>query len=143
MRRLRRFLSLPAADKIFLLSCLCQLLAIRVGLGLFRYGRVSKSLRARLSSPGLSHSAGRVIWGVRAAARVLPGTKCLASAMTLHYLLARSGHDSVINIGVATDKQIDLDAHAWVVFRDTIVVGEAGAAEGRYTLLTQLRLDTA
>jgi hypothetical protein len=60
--------------------------------------------------------------------------------VTLHYLLARSGHQSVIRIGVAKDHKMSFDAHAWVIHDDQIVIGDAGPTHGRYTPITNLQL---
>jgi hypothetical protein len=48
-------------------------------------------------------------------------------------LLARSGYDSRIEIGVTKDEQRRFRAHAWVVCGDEIVIG--GAQVDRYVPL--------
>jgi len=44
-------------------------------------------------------------------------------------LLAQSGHESRIEIGVGKDEQSRFRAHAWVVYGDEIVIGAAGVDE--------------
>jgi hypothetical protein len=144
MRRALRFLQLSLADKAMLAGCLWRLASTYIALQTRGYHRASHDLTARLArrrpSGGQLPSAAKIIWAVRAAARVLPRTRCLAQAVTLHYLLARSGHASIIRIGITGDKALSLQAHAWVVRNGRIVIGETGAADGRFRTMTELQL---
>ncbi len=144
MRQSRRFFGLALADKAMLARCLWSLATIFVALQTRGYHRVSQDLTARLRrrQPPRSDcpSAAKIIWAVRAAARTLPRTRCLAQAVTLHYLLARSGHASIIRIGITGDQTLGFEAHAWVVRDGRIAIGEAGAADGRFRTMTELQL---
>lgn len=140
MRRLSRFFALSLANKLLLGRCIWRLGLIRAGLKLRGYRRLSRSLKARLPHSHRPETASSIIWGVRAAARILPGTACLAQAVTLHYLLARAGYESVVRVGVAKDSRLSFDAHAWVVHNGRVVIGEVGATQDRYTPLTDLQL---
>ncbi len=140
MRRLRKFLRLRFADKLYLISCTAHLAAIATSLRVFGYNRVSAFLTGRLARQRAPLPAARIIWGVRTSAQVLRPAKCLAQAVTLHFLLARAGHVSVIRVGVARDSEMAFDAHAWVVFNGGIVIGEIGATQRGYTPLTDLQL---
>ena len=53
-------------------------------------------------------------WAVSAAARRVPGTRCLAWSLALRGLLAQMGIASRLRIGVAAGGDGRLDAHAWV-----------------------------
>ena len=53
-------------------------------------------------------------WAVSAAARRVPGTRCLAWSLALRGLLAQMGVASRLRIGVAAGGDGRLDAHAWV-----------------------------
>lgn len=144
MRRARRFLQLSFADKAMLVGCLWRLAVTFIALQTRGYHRVSRDLTSRLQRQRSSRheipSAAKIIWAVRAAARALPRTRCLAQAVTLHYLLARSGHASIIRIGITGDQTLGFEAHAWVVRDGRIAIGEAGAAEGRFRTMTELQL---
>ena len=140
MRRLLKFFRLRLADKLHLIRCTAHLAAIAVSLRVLGYNRVSGFLTARLARQGAPEPAARIIWGVRVSAQVLRPATCLAQALTLHFLLARAGHASVIRVGVARDSAMAFDAHAWVVFNGAIVIGEAGALQRGYTPLTDLTL---
>jgi hypothetical protein len=69
-------------------------------------------------------SAQDVAWAVGVAADWLPGEfKCLPRAYAAHWLLARHGYPSEVQVGVARDAAGKVEAHAWVVHQDQIVVG--------------------
>lgn len=140
MWRLSRFWRLKPADQLFLVRCVWQLGLIRLGLRMRGYQRVSRALQSSLPRFPGKVSAPRIIWGVRTAAQFLPRSKCLASAVTLHYLLARSGHASVVRVGIAKDSQMSFDAHAWVIHDGQIVIGDSGPMHDRYTTMTDLQL---
>lgn len=55
-----------------------------------------------------------VAWAVTAAARRVPGTRCLAWSLALRGLLSQMGVTSRLRIGVAAGDPGQLDAHAWV-----------------------------
>jgi hypothetical protein len=110
---------------------------VRASVHIRGYQKTCDALREKLESARSPDSASRIIWGVRAAARILPGTKCLAQALTMQFMLARAGHESVLRVGVAKDSRMPFDAHAWVIFRGHTVIGEAG---DRYTPLADLQL---
>jgi hypothetical protein len=55
----------------------------------------------------------RLEWGIRVASRVVPGATCLTQALALHYLLARFGYPSIVQVGVRT-RDGNFSAHAWV-----------------------------
>lgn len=67
--------------------------------------------------------ADRLAWAIRTAARRLPGTSCLASALALQRMLSAGGLDSELHIGVARNDG-DFAAHAWLTHRGEILVGE-------------------
>lgn len=77
--------------------------------------------------------ADRIIWAVRTAARRIPATTCLSSALTLQRMLSSEGHLSQTHIGVARDAS-GFIAHAWLVHDGVVVIGEE--EHERYTRLT-------
>lgn len=83
--------------------------------------RASASARRPVPRPA---SAQDVAWAVGVAAEWLPGEyKCLPRAYAAHWLLARHGHASEVQVGVARDAAGKVEAHAWVVQGGQIVVG--------------------
>lgn len=53
-------------------------------------------------------------WAVTAAARNIPGTRCLAFALALRGMLAQAGIHSELRIGVAPGPHGTITAHAWL-----------------------------
>jgi hypothetical protein len=102
------------------------LLAFGVGwLVLARAALLSRSSSFRLLERRLDAIAARLpgargctideaVWAVTAAARRVPGTRCLAFALALRGLLAQAGMPADLRIGVAAGDARSLKAHAWV-----------------------------
>jgi len=76
----------------------------------------------------------QVVWTVKLASRCVPQATCLTQAVAVQALLARAGHESRIEIGVAKDAAHPFQAHAWVVCGSKIMIG--GPEVTRYTRLT-------
>jgi len=53
-------------------------------------------------------------WAITAAARRVPGTRCLAWALALHGLLRQAGIASELRIGVAPVSPGIIKVHAWI-----------------------------
>jgi capsid protein len=139
MKALRRFLALDVSDKLFLAGCLTTVALVRLCLTVLSY----KRMRAWLPAPPAREVAAaaelkRVAWGVRNAARLVPGASCLTQALSGQFILARRGRSSQVRIGVARDDQGRFVAHAWLVSEDRIVLGGAEENIRRFTPLTDL-----
>jgi hypothetical protein len=71
----------------------------------------------------------RVAWAIAAARRRVPWTiPCLAAAIAANRLLARRGIASELWLGVRPNRQIRIDAHAWLVADGRVVTGGAEKA---------------
>lgn len=114
------FLALPGSDRRLLLGALATIVRVRADLRLQSIER----LKAWAQQPGAGRvPADRLTWAAHIAARRLPGTSCLASALALQRLLSQHGHVSELHIGVARQGQ-SFAAHAWLMHRGAIVIGE-------------------
>ncbi|MDX8477191.1 lasso peptide biosynthesis B2 protein [Mesorhizobium sp. VK24D] len=124
MRNWFRLRSLSGPQMLFLARCLAVVGAVRLGLTLSSYNRI-RSLVTRLDARNDADIADlrRVAWGVAAAARFVPGASCLTQALAGHYLLARQGNASKICIGIERNSGAELNAHAWLISGDHIVLG--------------------
>lgn len=119
MTRLATFLALPAADRRLLVEAFALLIGLRLALRLVAVERLRRAVApARRGAP----AAERIAWAVQVAARRLPGTSCLASALAAQRLLARHGHVSELTIGVARNPA-GFAAHAWLAFNGEILIG--------------------
>jgi hypothetical protein len=101
------------------------LVAARVLLRLAPYAAVHRlltKLPARRAAPSLITPAECTV-AIDRAARLVPGTACLARAVAADCLLRRDGRDTVLSIGVCRDRGPDLEAHAWVESDGVIVTG--------------------
>jgi hypothetical protein len=133
MASLKAFANLSSQDRSLLLRALVLLAAVRTGLFRLPFRTVQRlTARARRRAASI-HSAGRCVWAVRASSRYVPGATCLTQALAAQALLAESGHDSRIEIGVTKDEHRRFRAHAWVVCGEEIVIG--GAEADRYVPL--------
>jgi len=133
MRRLKRFATLGSQDRFLLLRALVLVAAIRAGLCLLPFRVLQRLAGKACTGAAATRPAGRYVWAVRAASRCVPGASCLTQALAAQVLLAQSGYDSRIEIGVTKDEQRRFRAHAWVVCGDEIVIG--GAEADRYVPL--------
>jgi hypothetical protein len=135
-RRIRKFLTSSGADKRLLFRCLWVVLATRLGLSLFSYktvrGWIPDGARNEVATP---ETLQRIRWAVRGAARVVPRASCLTQALAAQFVLARLGHPSQIQVGVAKDPSGRLLAHAWLISDGRVVIGGSARELARYSLL--------
>jgi hypothetical protein len=129
MRRLRRFLALPAPERGLLLRAAILLSGVRLGLWLLPFQALRRFLARLAQVPAhgrgaRSLSPGRIVWAVGAASRIVPGTgTCLVRALAAQVLLARRGHPAQLRLGVARNEKGRLEAHAWLETQGAIVIG--------------------
>jgi hypothetical protein len=130
MSSLKAFAALTSQDRRLFLRTLGLVAAVRIGLFLLSF----KTLQRLTSRPVFQGSplrpVGRCVWAVRAASRYVPRATCLTQALVGQRILAASGYESRIEIGVAKDERRRFLAHAWVVCSGEIVIGQEQA--GRY-----------
>ena len=110
-----RYRELNREQRALLARAAVWLMLARLGLAVLPFPRV-RALCARASTRRSlkGRSASEIRWAVLAAARRLPGVNCLPRALVLQALLQQAGIASDLRIGVATDPQKGLTAHAWV-----------------------------
>lgn len=95
--------------------------------------RALQRLLTRFAAPSaLTHAAGRsddarIAWAVSVTSRYLPLAKnCLVEALVAHALLERHGHPASLRIGVSSNGDQRLRAHAWVESQGKVIVGASG-----------------
>jgi hypothetical protein len=132
MRALAR---LEPAEVALLLHALLVVARIRIAL-LWRPWRL---VLAHVAPPDTASSdrfgAERLEWAVRTAGRVVPGATCLTQALALSHLLSRSGHASIVQIGV-TNEGGQFAAHAWVECHGAPLLGSVADLTRYSRLLT-------
>jgi hypothetical protein len=93
--------------------------ALRVpGCSLHRRQRWLDRLAAYAPPPARC-TPGEAAWAITAAARRIPGTRCLEWALAMRGLLSQTGIASELRIGVAADGAGAIRAHAWIETADT------------------------
>jgi len=124
MTWLNRWRQLPASDRSLLREALAELSFVALSLRV----RPLATRRVRLAAERQGADVQRMSWAVRVAARAVPGAACLAQAVAMQRMLARRGHASTVEFGVAKH-HAGLEAHAWLVCDGQIVIGgeQAGA----------------
>jgi hypothetical protein len=144
MKRLRRLMHLPAAERWLLVRAVLLLWTMRVGLWLLPFQTLRQLLaeftvRAMRAPVSERLSKAKVVRTVETAARFTPlASTCLTQALAAQVLLARRGYPALLRIGVLRDGKGRLQAHAWVESEDEVVIGEYDLK--RYTPLATLRL---
>jgi len=134
MSTFEKYLRLPARRKRLLHPALAWLILSRIGLALCSLPTLQRRF-SKVSSPRLAGaSLAELRWAVLAAARRVPGTKCLARALALQALMARAGLPAQLCIGVAKESGSALEAHAWVLHDGVPVLDGPNLA--RYSLLS-------
>jgi hypothetical protein len=95
-----------------------------------------ETLRGWASKKGRRNErVNRLTWSVEAVGKRMKNATCLCKALALQHLLARSGHDSELRIGV--DKaEGKFSAHAWLIYRGRVLMG--GAEMQNYKLIATL-----
>ena len=145
MARLRKFLALPAADRLLFLKALALLGGATAMLRLLPFPLVRRLLLEREVAVRRAPAADvmkRVVWSVRSASRFVPAATCLPQALVTQLLLKRRGHPATLRIGVAMNAQQQLVAHAWVESEGRIVIGGTDSYR-RYSALPPLEEERA
>ncbi len=136
MTLLRTLGRLSAADWARLRGAFLLLVCVRAGLRLLSFAELNRRLDSWARKGTVrSDSRLRIAWAVGAVTRRLPGTTCLAEALTACAMLRRHGHDATLRIGARHAAAPTLVAHAWVECDGEVVVGNVAEIED-YAVLT-------
>lgn len=122
----QRFRRLNADERELVREAAVLLVWIRVALHLLPFPTLRHRLDRRPPAP--RRSVVEITWALSAAARRLPGTTCLAEALTVHTMLRRRGHVPTLKLGVrdlqvSGTAEVSIDAHAWVECDGVVVAG--------------------
>jgi hypothetical protein len=135
MGRLRKFLDRPWADRACFLEAVFWLGLARLAILVLPFRRLAPWLgRHMAQSPEEAGAAppellDRLSWAVAAASRHAPWEcKCLAQAIAGKAMLRRRGAASTLYLGLAKDRETQLQAHAWLRCGERILTGQRGMA---------------
>jgi hypothetical protein len=124
MGRLRKFLGLDWQERCLLLETVFVVMSLRAALRLLAFRQVNDLLshRAKCRRALRNISKARVIWAVRTASALLPGSTCLTQALAAKYQLERCGLNPQLHFGVAKEDG-RLLAHAWLQCDGEALIG--------------------
>lgn len=128
MKALHKFLHLTSSDRRLLLRAVMLLLLARLGLRLLPFQTLQRLLSRVEQAPRKPGNSGsvsrdRIVWAVSGAGRYVP-TTCLTQAMAACALLKREGYSAQLSLGVASENEGRLQAHAWVESDRKVVIGD-------------------
>lgn len=126
------------ADYRFLIFAWGLLAFYRLSLAVAPYRVVKSALPSTPSTTAPGWAIARTRWAVGSAAPLAFGATCLPQAMAANALLALQGYGSVIRIGVRRKEDESVQAHAWVVANDRVVIGDDGEALDSFSPLVDL-----
>lgn len=137
MKILVSFLKLSWPDKRLIIKTFLIMFKIRIILWIFPFKYIQESMqeppknKAKNNNMEVEH----VKWVVNTVSIYLPGSTCLARALTGYKLLSSMNYDSQVKIGVGKDCRGEFEAHAWLETGDKIIIGES---EKEYAYLSDL-----
>lgn len=140
MSPLAKFAHLPAAHKRVLLAAAGWLVLASIALRSLPFRTAKRIFSCHVAATRDKISVETLCWAIAAAARRIPGCRCLAQALAGARLLRAHGVAADVVIGVAAPAGGTLDAHAWVISNDRVLIGGA-LSEQRFTVLTREVLD--
>ena len=137
--KLKRYFGLGVRHFGILCRALVVVICARLALSFIRYRRISKWIT--LSSPRVKPSVSPFVmaWAVKHTSRLVPFATCLTQALALQYLLARSGYSGTIRVGVRSDQGEAIEAHAWVLWDETVLIGGSKEELDSFTPMVDLR----
>jgi hypothetical protein len=137
---LGRFWRLKRRQKWLIGRCFVLVFAVRGALWMAAWPRVLELLGRFRSAPGWEAiPPEELAWGIRNAARAVPGASCLTQALALHLALSRAGWTSKVRIGVQIAPESGFGAHAWVE-RDGKVIPGQRQGPGEYSNIHSVEL---
>lgn len=118
-------------------KCLAALVAMRLALTLAGFSFIRRRMPRAGASAGAHYYARQLARRIERLAPAVPGASCLTQALALQWLLARAGHGSDLNVGVARDADGTFRAHAWLTCNGRVVIGTAGTRLSDFTPIAE------
>lgn len=81
---------------------------------------------------------GRVAWSVRLVSHLVPFASCLTKAQACQILLATRGIATTLCLGVRQGRSGTLEAHAWLICGDRLVLGGEEGQVASFRSLAEL-----
>lgn len=119
-------------------KCLAVLAGMRIALSAVGYAAIRRHMPRAEEREDSRFWARQVARRIERLAWFVPGATCLTQALALQFVLARTGHASILHIGVRKDAEGTFSAHAWVTCNDRVVLGQRGTHLADFTRIAEL-----
>lgn len=119
-------------------SCAWFLLfMVRIRLALFGYSSLQRDpVSVCPEKAGINPEVVAKI--IERVAKFVPGALCLAQAITAQRQLAKMGYKTTIRIGVKAETTAYLEAHAWLIYQDKVILGGAENKLADYKVMSNI-----
>ncbi|MEZ4867912.1 MAG: lasso peptide biosynthesis B2 protein [Caldilineaceae bacterium] len=147
MSKLTRFLLLSSTERWLLTSTALLTISIKLSLRFLPFLTVHRLFSSHTAANVTPHPSPHIVatstvdqwvWAINAVGRHLPGMTCLVQAYALHFVLARCGIRTRLQIGILRSRHGQIEAHAWVEHQGAILIGNLPNLV-EYTRLPTLR----
>lgn len=118
------FLKLSSSDKKLLIETLYLLLKVKVTFKIKSFSKIKESYLEMEVANVRDSTVCDMSWALKAVSYYFPGTTCLINALAGYSLLARHGYRGMVKIGVGKSTEGEFEAHAWLEYKDRIIIGE-------------------
>ncbi|MCF6186980.1 MAG: lasso peptide biosynthesis B2 protein [Desulfobulbaceae bacterium] len=127
MGKVLKFFHLTGSEKLIFCRAVYLLFYYRIALRRQHFqslvDQLSNSTTTALLQTVPSIPADTLIRLLAAACRIVPFTTCLSRAMAGQMILTGCGYFSRLHVGVAREKEEELEAHAWLSLDGRIILG--------------------
>jgi hypothetical protein len=139
LRKIETLRRLTARERRLALTAIGLVALTRGALWLIPFRWIQRALEQRAPERAQefrdrARTARDVVWAIRLASRYVPRATCLTQALAAQVLLARSGIESRIVVGVSNRESFQ--AHAWVESNGSILLGRTRDVERYAPILT-------
>jgi hypothetical protein len=126
--QLNKFFRLSYSDKLLFLYCYCLTGIFRIVIFTIPFSLISKlflqSRKIKTNEDQNAKIAKNIGLMVARASKYTPWkSKCLVQVLVCKMMLRKSGIVSTTYIGMAKEKDIKLQGHAWISYNEDIILG--------------------
>lgn len=134
VRALNRFMQLEEGERWLIVESACYLVCARLAVGvmpprtLLALGRLD-SAQEQPADTALPPEVVPALRALETSTRRMPFANCFTRALALRMLLANRDIPTELHIGVRKDEEGRFAAHAWLTWRERILLGGEDAPE--------------
>lgn len=127
MRRIAKFVNLPAREKIIFLRAFLLLASTRCALQFRQLKDVMTSVSKKSAAPEPGRKCivppRRIASLLGAAGQIVPYSTCLSRALAGSVLFSSLGYRTRIHIGATRENDTLFEAHAWLTLDGEVLIG--------------------